>query len=247
MPPKDLFGDREKQKSRLDIWNELSSFRSVRVANILILPGSSRHELNVLIDLGYVPSNIYLVEKNPATLANLTRRCKNLPTPPRRNIFRMYLSEAATKIAERGIRLDVAHLDFCQNVDSEKTMIDEARQFIRSRVMADHSLLAITWQRGRENEIDRLASLGITVHAVSYGSSPAAQSFQAMSIQDRGRLRKVYETFDTNVWIRKIGSYQNRVSRTHMSWAIFELQKASTQPEPEIESPRFRSKHKTWR
>jgi hypothetical protein len=130
------------------------------------MPGSTYCETEVVFNLGFRPQNVYLVEKNPATLANFTRRCVGKPVPPRENILRMLLSEAGTRLRSRGVRLDVAHLDFCENVESDKTMIAESRAFIRSGVFAERAMLAVTWQRGREHDVQRLASLGVTVQAV---------------------------------------------------------------------------------
>lgn len=227
----DPFADQNKHKSRLEIWRELSKFKPPIKSRCLLLPGGHRHEIDVVLSALYPPENVYLVERNAAVLANFTRRCVGKVVPPRTNIKRMLLSQAGEQLAKSGVELDVAHLDFCSNVEGDKLMIQEIKTFIKSEVMARDSMLAITWLAGREHDVARIGGNGASIKAV--GEPLTVETFNGMSFHDRGRLHRIYEAFDTSVTIQKLGRYRNANTYNPMMWGIFRVKRVGREIQQE--------------
>ena len=220
-----------KQQARQTIWKELAWFKPPSQAKVLLLPGSTRYELDVVMGRGYLPGNIFIVERNSAALANLTRRYKNEPFPPKGNILRMELSDAVNELKTRGVILHVAHLDFCQNCQRGDIQKD-VHHIVDSGILAEDSLLALTLLAERENRgIEELQYGGWTFDILhSDPECAAAITYKSLSMNDRGRIRKMWEALGLSVQIsvRQFGRYRNSETYTSMLWVIFRLQK--TQP-----------------
>ena len=223
-----------KHKNRLDIWRELANFRHPPLARAILFPGGARHELDVVFGKGYRPENLYLVEYKPAVWANLTRRSVGKPMPPKENQLHRMLSLAGAELATRGVRLDVAHLDFCSNVEGHRLLTSELLKFLKAGVMAPESLLAVSWLRGREHNVEDIEADGYTFGLSNGRTSEAGQLFLRMTAVDRGRVRpihrSVYEALGVEIGVLRFGAYQNTKTRNPMLWAIFHLVQKKIEP-----------------
>lgn len=237
-----------KHTARLQIWAELTRFRHPPLTRVLLMPGATRYELDLVFAKGYkFESSVFLVEYNPAVWANLTRRSVGKSMPPKENQLHMLLSEAGIELVRRGIHLDVVHLDFCSNVEGHRLMTTELLKFLKSGVMAAESLIAISWLKGREHYLRDIEADGHTIGLSGGHQSDAGQGFLRMSVADRGRVYPVhkafYEALGVEIGVVKFGSYQNTRTRNPMLWAIFHLKQ---QPKPEAVTTAMRSLTKTW-
>lgn len=242
-----------KQHARETIWQTLAAFKPPPRSRALLLPGPTRYELDVVLAQRFATENIWLVEKRPAIQANFTRRARTSVVPPKDHILRMLVSDAASHLVERRIAIDVAHLDFCTNCTREE-MINETKSFIRA--LADDSLLAITWLRGREHQFYELQIRGLGF-GILYADPrcAAATTFSQFSSADRGRFQRVHEalrpweTSGATVTIRQVGHYQNTITHNPMFWVIYHIIKGvASQPTP-ISEPRrveYRSGTRRW-
>lgn len=219
MDTRDKFADENKQRARETIWRVLAHSKHPPLAVALMLPGSERFEIETALARGFKLEQLYLVERSAAVLANLTRRSRDRPLPPKANILRMPLSQAAEILLKRKVRIDVAHLDFCSHCEAED-MIEETRAFVQSGVMADRSLLAVTILAGREHAIDTIkgGGIGFTVEYYDEQGRAIADAFGRLSLGDRGRLRRVWEAVGTRITIRQIGRYHNKRTNNPMLW-----------------------------
>lgn len=239
----DIYSCPNKQKAREAIWREFYRHKQSSLAKALMLPGSKPIEYQVALSKGFKPENIYLVEKNLAVLANFTRRARET-SPPRQNIFRTMLSEASRILADRNVRLDFAHLDFCANCDSNE-MLSETKLFFKSGVMKDDGLVAISWMLGREQEIDQLAHNGNGLNLYTpQADSPLLKHLASIRPTDRGRYAKVYEAIGTRVDILAMGSYFNTASGSNMMFGIFQV---TPTPVPRSELELLRSGTRQWK
>lgn len=237
-----------KHAARLQIWAELTRFRHPSLTRVLLMPGGARHELDVVSAKGYkFESSVFLVEYKPAVWANLTRRSVGKPMPPKDYQLHMLLSEAGSELVRKGIRIDVAHLDFCSNVEGHRLMTSELMKFLKSGAMATESLIAISWLRGREHYLRDIEADGHTLGVAEGHQSDAGQGFLRMSAADRGRVYPIhkafYEALGSEIGVVKFGAYQNTRTRNPMLWAVFHLKQ---QPKPDAPSSAMRSLSKAW-
>lgn len=217
----DPFGCPNKARSRELIWSCLAQFKPPQAASTLILTGPKRYELDLLLQKRFDQNRIYLVEENVATFANFIRQCRDRPTPPRVNMLRMKLSQAAAVLLERGITIDLAHLDFCTTCVRKET-IAEIQAFVRSGVMADPGVLAVSVLRGREPDLEDLSDSGEFFSVKTMTTS--------LSAQDRGRVRKIYEAIGLDVELVQFGQYYNTRTRNPMQWIICKITASSARP-----------------
>lgn len=191
--------------------------------NVLCFPGSGRYEVDEIIDHHVALSNIYLVEKNPAVKAIFTRRARTGLLPPPENFLRMWLSEAVHHLHQRRVLLDVAHLDFCQNCTSDELQ-SELLAFIKSRILKDGGLLAVTVLAGREHEIDEVRGTGWSFEVVDFHGRPQPHSsFRMLSLGDQGRFARLWRILGGSMILRQFGKYQNTRTNNPMLWGIFEI------------------------
>ena len=236
-----------KHAARLQIWAELTRFRHPPLTRVLLMPGGGRYELDTVFARGYRPEAVFLVEYKAAVWANLTRRSVDKTMPPKGNQLHMMLSEAGAEIVRQGLHLDVAHLDFCSNVEGHRLLTNELLKFLKSGVMAAESLIAVSWLRGREHNLQDIESDGHTLGLAGGRQSDAGQGFVRMSAADRGRVYPIhkafYEALGSEIGVVKFGAYQNTRTRNPMLWAVFHLKH---QPKPETISTAMRSLTKAW-
>ena len=218
----DRFGSLGKQEGRVKIWRTISRSIHPPLAKVLFLPGSKHYELDTVLSFGYRPENIFLVEKNPAVKANFTRIPRQDHCPKPENFLRMLVSEAAVKLKARGVTLNAAHLDFCSHCESKETF-SETQKFLRSGIMKENGLLAITVLATREREIDHL--LGLTVSFGVKSQKGLDRRFEQLSNQDQGRLYMLWHTVGAKLDAINFGKYYNEKTRNSMLWAIFKVQK----------------------
>lgn len=191
--------DQKQEKARIPIWDCLLSGYTGGL--ILLMPEKNRKELDILLAHGVVPEDVLAVDKSAAVLATFTRQ---VLSPHERAVIRRrgaLVSQACEEWAQEGIRLALAHFDFCGNLDqySYGTVRAEIEAIARSGII-DNAHIAVTFERGREanpvtKKFDRL---GLLTTALSNG------------------LR-------AGVVIKRIkaGRYQNGPSP--MQWVIFEI------------------------
>lgn len=214
-----IYKDKEKQKHRDEIWRTiLREIGNPFNSKILIFPGSFRYELDTVLKYGFNPGNIFLIEKSMQVLANLTRKSKGLPYPPRENILRMLLSQASHTLRERRIYLSAAHLDFCQNCAGN--LVSETQAFFNANILTTTSFVAISFYRGREGNSESLRRSGRM--SVSYGES---SSFDAFSDIDKGRIKTIYESVGYLARIIHTGSYFNIKANSNMMFFILKMEK----------------------
>ena len=186
------------------------------------MPGSKRYELDVALSRGFSPEYTYLIEKNPATLANLTRLAGVLP--PKQNRYRVLVSEAVRRMEETGIRLDCLHLDFCSHCES-KEVLPEIRAVFRSDILAPNALVAITWLAAREPKSHDVFRAGLAFEILSQEPSRLTQPFHTMTARDRGRHVRIYEAVGADVAILQTGRYTNSQTHQQIFFGVFQATK----------------------
>jgi len=75
----------------------------------------------------------------------------------------------------------------------------EIREFVRSGVLAEEAYMAITFLAGREHHVESLNHAGAGFEVINLGENGRVESFAAMSDNDRGRLRNIWETLGFHV------------------------------------------------
>jgi hypothetical protein len=140
--------DQKQGKGRIPIWRTL--LLGYRGGDALLFPEKTRKELDVVLVSGVQPEHIYAVDKSAAVIATFTR---TLSAPERAAIHRRgaMASDACSEWAKEGVRLEVAHFDFCANVEGyfDGSVRQELETIARSGII-NNARIAVTILKGRE-------------------------------------------------------------------------------------------------
>lgn len=83
---------------------------SVADSHALLMPSLEGDEIDVALNAGFRESHLHVVDHEPAIVATLKRRY------PRINTYGVTVSRAFERLAERGIKIRCANLDFCKQL-----------------------------------------------------------------------------------------------------------------------------------
>jgi hypothetical protein len=123
----------------------------MRDARVLILPSSEGMEIDVAKGHGIRESNIWICDRNAAIVATLKRRYPHVHT------LGVEVLKAFERCEDRGITFHFMNLDLCGTLP----MVEE-RAVHAWRVMEPGSLLAVTWQKGRDRDVSLLSKAGLS-------------------------------------------------------------------------------------
>lgn len=136
-----------KRHYRNIIWKAFRDHCGTRraEAQALLMPSSEGTEIDVALRNGFREYNLHVVDHNTAIVATLKRKY------PRIQTYGVSLVKAFSRMQEAGIRLDVANLDLCSNVNAH--MLEDLMDVAQTGVLGHGSLAAVTMLRGREADL----------------------------------------------------------------------------------------------
>lgn len=150
--PSDNYRSGRKNQYRREVWNALESTAHLRripkyQRRVLILDEWMAHESQFLVRRGYNPKHITAVNFSTATAARITMSLRGLGidgvTAKGGDV-----SEVWERYADKGIRFDAIHLDFCGNV--ERKVIECLEGFNGCAALGPVAV-AVNLLRGREH------------------------------------------------------------------------------------------------
>lgn len=142
--PRGGYGFAEKQAYRESVWSVFRQTMTVmpRQAHALLMPSSEGIEIGVALKAGFMEEHLHIVDRNPAIVATLKRRF------PKINTYGVDLGRACYRIADSGVRLSVANLDFTSCVS--RSLMSCLREAFTSGAFDDRTVCGFTVLRGRE-------------------------------------------------------------------------------------------------
>lgn len=144
--PSHEYDTEQKREYREAVWSAFAqSVPVVATAKVLFFPGRHGFEIPVALRYGFKAENLIACEENAALLATAKWR-KDYPT------IRCYgteLQRTAKRLAQEGVTLDAANLDFCSNLS--QGIFGGIDALIQRGPIAPSFALAITVLKGRED------------------------------------------------------------------------------------------------
>lgn len=186
---RDKYANQHKhEEARVPIWSLLS--KSYKGGNVLFLPEKTRTELDVILSQGIESDKLFAVDKSPAVIATFTR---TLSATERGNITRrgVLVSDACKGWTKQGLKFEIAHLDFCGNVEgwNEGSPRQELEEIARTGVI-DNCRIAVTVLKGRETrattkQFNRVSLLaGALNKGLSFRGSHSVKLLDSRSYQN---------------------------------------------------------------
>ena len=201
-----------KRHYRRQVWKAFREHCVGRLdtAHALLMPSIEGDEIEQALRSGFRERNLHVVDRNPAIVAHLKRRYRNI------NTYGVNASHAAHRIADRGIELSVANLDLCSPVS--EAMLDEIQLFVQPKPVRHGGLIAINMLRGREQD---------------YGKNEIARQMdRGQQDRDQARIDAVWTAlccvdgeWDIDPWQVKSGKYRSVAGTQTMLWAIYRVKR----------------------
>jgi hypothetical protein len=213
----------EKNIYRRQIWNlARRSGQTVR-GDVLLMPSIEGFEIGTAAAVGVPMHRMHIVDRNPAIVATLKR------TYPDVHTYGVDVGRACERIAQAGVRLTFANLDFCSNVPNLK---DELARITSAGCWDPLSLLVVTMLRGRESAqairgIDRIARRledpGSLLH--HYIRSVNTGRGEILTPRDKARLVVTKMCLmNERIWANptRAGVYKSPESGQTLLWCAFQ-------------------------
>ncbi len=208
----------------------------------LLMPSSEGIEIKEAVRSGFHESNLHVVDRNPAIVANLKRRFPEIQT------YGVTASRACDRVSKRGIRLAAANFDFTQPMGDP--LQREIEALAAGAWWAATGVIAFTMLRGREAKaslsfLDNLA--GVYARAAlqqhwdtgSLTTQPVVQGYvgvqehRRQSLRDWGRMMWVTLLFswqNLDLVPIKYGIYRSTAGTQTMLWTLYRFELAAQRP-----------------
>lgn len=139
-----------KRQYRRNVWRFIDDNLigvPIKDRKVLIIDTKDGLETRFLIQRGYRPSNLYVVNKNPAEVAWLTRRLREDGLQPV-NTYGVDVFEAAASIAKSGVKLNAIQLDLCGS--ETDGLLYKLGDLAVNEVTSSGAVVTLTVLRGRD-------------------------------------------------------------------------------------------------
>lgn len=182
------FDDAEKERVREEVWGTLTNqarIRNIKNPTAMIFCGPRRHEIDTVVRHGIPLERIVNVERNQGTMLHFTRLFSSQEKPKLLK-YVGWLSDVAAKLVTQKRYIQVAHLDFCDPIETLKKHSPriEVEKFITSGVMPK-GLVTITVLNGRVAGYTEEQRFNILDHAINIRLPKPAK------LVDYGKYRNV--------------------------------------------------------
>lgn len=201
-PASDYLTD-EKQKYRDAVWRTFADLVGPRLlpnAVGLLMPSTSGAEIATALRHGFVEKNLIAVDDNPAIIATAKWRKRY----PKVRCYGSEVGRALERIAEDGIAVDVANLDYCGNFSTPT--VESVQRVARSTAFQPTAALALTVLRGRED----------TATVTALRMLQQAKGWEAWDCDMR--LDALFHEAGFHQRLVRHGEYKSQTQR--MAWAI---------------------------
>ncbi len=201
--PKTGYDFKAKEKYRDDVWKCFSENLDTKKAVVAFLPSKEGLEIPVALKYGFKEKNLIAIDENPALLATAKWR-KEYP------LIKCYGSKvgrAFERMANDGVRLHAANLDFCNNLSEE--LLCEVKSCLTSKcIRYGISYVSITMLEGRETHIINI--LADMISDESHISKRHSVMSKFLNNEYRGKVKA-----------KNSGKYRSKTQT--MSYTVFEL------------------------
>lgn len=172
----------EKDLYRRQIWNIAK--HTARKSQCLLMPSIEGFEIETAVAKGIPSAQLHVVDDNPAIVATLKRKW------PRIHTYGVSADRACERIAQNGVRLGFANLDFCCQL--ALSTAHELHSIGTSDCWLRESMIAVTGLRGRESEsitfcLDFAASITTGLHQ-HLEPCLGVVGDKGLSLRDRARI-----------------------------------------------------------
>lgn len=217
---------------RRDLWSCVMGASRSKVNDVAIMPGDNGLEIGVLRSMGVPVDGIHLIDENAAIVATHRRKIPDLG-----GTYGVTVARAFERMAQEGVRLDAAHLDYCSNASDR--VAAELAHVGRSGVIRPGGAVAITILRGRERgqvqeRFDAAHALDEirAEHDDSYLPDPVGWHSELDGLEPTWRdlyrgawagrqLKNGLEGLGLNAVAIRHGAYRSGVRAHTMYWVIF--------------------------
>lgn len=202
--PSDSYESGEKNLYRRQVWNALEATEAMRSVakrdrRVLILDEWKAEETKFLVQRGYSPENVFLVNKNVATAARAQMSVRQA------GIFGVTAKGGAvgdvwTKLSAAGERFHAIHLDFCGNLSKD---ITRELEFFNGCAVLGDTAFAVNFMRAREGRSNVTYRNGVDTYVGQLGGD-----------NDLARRRVAYMTLTAVGWDDRMVCRQHLIDPT---------------------------------
>lgn len=166
-----------KSAFRRFVWDAIASrgMGGLRHEHVLLMPSLEGIEIDEALSRGFLQSGLHVVDSNPAIVATLRRRYPDIRT------YGVGIDRAHDRVAEAGIRLFGASIDFCSNAvwSTAKILVNCSE----SDCWQDGARVVVNVLRGREDKLSR------SLHITDEGIRSAAWLGHVLARWDSGSVK----------------------------------------------------------
>lgn len=145
--PSGGYGSDVKERLRDWVWGHVGGEMDgvLHTGHVLLMPSVEGHEIKHLLRRLFTPDQFHVCDHNPAVVATLQRQFPGI------NTYGVSVERACQRIAQNGIKLRGAHLDFCGKLSRP---IMRVISDCWDSGGLDSGWVFITTLRGREDPLD---------------------------------------------------------------------------------------------